>query len=256
MFRYFIAFLVASGLPILQVNHFCSLAFMEYLCENNFSPANIHNYLAGIRAQFIVYNPDTSPLPASAATVFSQIKINRPLQPKAHTFVDIDLLTFLISLCDAFQDALVYKTLLLVAYFSFLRLSNLLPHTVGSFDPTRQLARGDILFSNEGVTLLIKWSKTLQSRSDIRTIPLPWLKNTPLCPVTSLQTLLQKQSGSSDQPVFWISRCHGLVPLNDFVTRKFLTRLLHILHFLPKLTFHDFRCSGSTWAFYHGDPLH
>ena len=165
---------------LFQVSHFCLLAFMEYLCQNNFSPANIHNYLAGIRALFIIYNLDTSSFQHQQLQFFyKSMKINRPLPPKAHTYIDIDLLNSLVSLWDAIQDAIVYKALLLVAYFSFLRLSNRLPHTVGSFHPTRQLARGDILFSNEGATLLIKCYKTLQSRSDIRTIPLPWLKNSP-----------------------------------------------------------------------------
>ena len=134
-----------------------------------------------------------------------------------------------------------------VAYFSFLRLSNLLPHTVRFFDPIRQLAGGDTLFS-QGATLLVKSSKTLQTRSDIRTIPLSWR-------VTSLKALLLSQVGTSNDPVFRISRSHGLVPLAHSVARKFLTSLSSILHLTPKLTFHNFRRSGATWAFHHGVPL-
>ena len=162
--------------------------------------------------QFIEPNLDTSPFQHQQLQyLYKSIKINRPLQPKNHMYIDIDLLTSWVSLCDAFQDPLVYKTLLLV------RLSNLLPHTVGSFDPTRQLARGDVLFTNEGATLLIKWSKTLQCRTDIRTVIILWLKNSPLCPVTSLYIPFQSQPGSVNQPVFRISRCHGLVSLTDSV---------------------------------------
>ena len=94
MFRDSLAFLVAAVLPTLHVNHFCLLAFMEYLCQNNFSPANIHNYLAGLRAQFMVYILDSN--------LHKSMKVNRPLHPKAHTYIDIDLLTSLVSLCHAF----------------------------------------------------------------------------------------------------------------------------------------------------------
>ena len=159
------------------------------------------------------------------------------------------------ALTEAFPSALVYQTLLLVAYFSFLRLSNLLPHTVANFNPTRQLARGDLLFSSEGVTLLIKWSKTLQSRSDIRTTPRPLLKNSPLCAVTALHTLLATYPGSSNDLVFCISRPHALVLLTYSFARKFFNKLSDILRISPKLTFHDFRRSGATWAFHHGVPL-
>ena len=118
VFKDFVALLVATGLPILQVNHFCLLTFMEYLCQNNFSQANIHNYLAGIRAQFIIHYLYTSPYQHQQLQFFrNSMRINRPPKPKTHTYIDIDILTSLVSLCDAFQDSLVYKTLLLVAYF-------------------------------------------------------------------------------------------------------------------------------------------
>ena len=77
MFRDFLAFLVADGLPTFRVNHFCLLAFMEYLYQNQFSPANIHNYMAGLRAQFITYNLDTSPFQHQQLQFFSQICQNQ-----------------------------------------------------------------------------------------------------------------------------------------------------------------------------------
>ena len=96
MFRDFVAFLVAARLSIL--NHFCLLAFMEYLCQNKFSPANIHNYLAGVRTQFIVHNLDTSPFQNQQLQLFHKsIKTNRLLHPKAYTYIDIDLFTYLVS---------------------------------------------------------------------------------------------------------------------------------------------------------------
>ena len=47
MFTDFMAFLVAAGLLPSQVDVHILLAFMEYLCQNNFTPSNISNYLAG-----------------------------------------------------------------------------------------------------------------------------------------------------------------------------------------------------------------
>ena len=93
-----------------------------------FLKLNIHNYLAVLSLLYITLTPRLFNI--STYIVFHKtIKINRPLHPKAHTYIDIHLLTSLVLLCDAFQDALIYKTLLMVADFSFLRLSNLLPHS-------------------------------------------------------------------------------------------------------------------------------
>ena len=81
------------------------------------------------------------------------------------------------------HDALVYKTLLVVAYFSFLRLSNLLPHTVGSFDPSRQLARGHIYFTTEGATLLIELPPLFHrpfNRTHSHSLAVWWIFHLPL----------------------------------------------------------------------------
>ena len=36
-----------------------------------------------------------------------------------------------------------------------MRLSNLLPHSVSTFDHTRQLARGDVIFGQQGAVLVV-----------------------------------------------------------------------------------------------------
>ena len=69
----FIGFLVAAGLPKSQLYHSLLLAFMEYLGRNNISLANIYNYLAGIRAQVIIYNHSS---PTSATTTLPKVKEN------------------------------------------------------------------------------------------------------------------------------------------------------------------------------------
>ena len=59
MFTDFMAFLVAAGLLPSQVDVHILLAFMEYLCQNKFTPSNISNYLAGVRAYCLIYNIPT-----------------------------------------------------------------------------------------------------------------------------------------------------------------------------------------------------
>ena len=58
MFSDFIAFLVVAGLCLTQVSTLQVLAFTEFLYLNRFSPSNIANHLAGIKAMFIIYNLD------------------------------------------------------------------------------------------------------------------------------------------------------------------------------------------------------
>ena len=256
MFRDFLGFLVAAGFHLGQVNHVMLLAFMEYLVLNQISPANISNYLAGIRAQCIVFNLDTVAFQHQQIQYFlKSLKINRPLQPKLHKHIDIQLLTSIVQVADSLQNAQIFKPLYILAYFSFLRLSNILPHTVATFDYTLHLAKGDVIFAEDQVLLIIKWSKTMQNRQQLRTISLPMLGASLLCPVAALDSLLLCSPGDSNQPLFQISRVRAQVPLTDSVARRHLRTVSTVLKLSPHLTFHDFRRSGATWAFQHGVPL-
>ena len=62
MFKEFLAFLVAAGLSLTQVNSPIILAFLEYLAENGLNSDNIVNYLTALRAMFITYSISTKPL--------------------------------------------------------------------------------------------------------------------------------------------------------------------------------------------------
>ena len=132
-------------------------------------------------------------------------------------------------------------------FFSFLRLSNILPHTTHSFDATRQLARGDFITQDQGGLLLIKWSKTIQNRGDTVTLPLPCLGSSPLCPIAALTLMVQMFPTEQNDPLFLLPRKRGLVPLTDSVARKHLKAVSLALGIAPPLTFHAFRRAGASW---------
>ena len=173
MFHDFLGFLVAAGLSIYQVTVVTLLAFMESLVEQDFSVSNVVNYMAGIRSYFIIYGLNTSPFKDQRLQLFQRsLKYTRRF----------DLLLDILSAAGTLHLPIIYRPLYLLSFFSFLRLSNILPHTSKTFDPTRQLCRGDLIFSKDSIVIIIKWSKTIQNRRDTATISVPSLGNSPLCP--------------------------------------------------------------------------
>ena len=120
----------------------------------------------------------------------------------------------------------------------------MLPHAITSFDPTRQLAIGDVIFSHHAATIIIKWSKTLQDKSKIHTIALPYLRAYVLCLIQALQEMLSLLPGESNVSLFRIPRSHGLVPLKDSVARRHLKSVSHILGLNPSLTWK----SDAVWS--------
>ena len=147
---------------------------------------------------------------------------------------------------------MVFKSLYLFAFFSFLRSSNLLPHVATKFDHTRHLCRGDVIFDPHASIIVVKWSKTLQDRHKIATIAVPYLGDNLLCPVTAFKNLLMLTSSSNNNPLFQICKAGVWQPLTDSQARKHLKSLCLQLQLQKHFSFHDFRWGGASWAFNDG----
>ena len=114
----------------------------------------------------------------------------------------------------------IYKALYLVAFFSFLHISNLVPHSIQVYSPIHQLAQGDLIFAPVGVHIITKWTKTLQSRDKIKILKLPSLGSNPLCPVSSVKALLLLVLKGKDLPVFQVKSNLTWCPLTDTKGRR------------------------------------
>ena len=256
MWSDFQAFLVAAGLLTPKVNTHILLAFMEYLYANFQSKSNIANYISAIRAFHIIYGLPTDPFKDECLSLFlKSIQISAPLTLKTQQLIDIDMLQAIIHQSDTMEYSLVFKPLYLTCFFSFLRISNILPHSVHSFDSTRQLARGDFITHQQKGLLLIKWSKTIQNHRDTVTLPLLFLGSSDLCPISALTAMIQAIPALSNDPLFILPRKNGPTTLTDSVARKHLKTVSVALAITPPLTFHAFRKAGASWAFHNGVPL-
>ena len=167
MWSDFQAFRVAAGLLTSQVNTHILLVFMEYLYGNAQSKSNISNYMAAIRAFHIIYGLPTHCFRDERLSLFlKSIQNSAPLTYKMSSLIEIEILHAIIQECNNMENPLIFRPLYLTCFFSFLRLSNILPHTAHSFDFTRQLAHGDFITQEQGGLLLIKWSKTIQNHRE------------------------------------------------------------------------------------------
>ena len=256
MWHDFILYQVAAGLPSSQVDTQILLSFMEFLCQNGHSKPNIANYMAAVRTLFMLHGFFTESFRDQRIQLYLKaLKINAPFQPTIRPTLDIQKLQSLLKYCDSVPYSMTFKPLYLTCFFSFLRLSNILPHSVATFDYTRHLARGDFIKSGEGAVLLLKWSKTIQDRKSTVTIPLPSLGASPLCPIKALDLMIQNIPADPNHPLFLIKNHRGLVPLTDSIARKHLKKACAALQIYPSLTFHAFRRAGASWAFSQGVPL-
>ena len=148
------------------------------------SVSQMANYLSAIKSTFTIYGLDVSCFTDQRLKLYQRaVQIHAPLSVKLNKIIDIALLKQIVHQCDLTYMGQIFKAIYLLSFFSFLRLSNLVPHCVGAFSPLRHLARGDLIFKPEKVIVMIKWSKTMQKNNQLKLISIPRLAKSPICPV-------------------------------------------------------------------------
>ena len=116
----------------------------------------------------------------------------------------------------------IFKTVYLLNFFSFLRLSNLVPHCVGDFSPLMHLARGDAIFKPGKTVVLIKLSKTMQKNNQIKLISVPRLLKSPICQVGAISNALALAAKGSNLPLLQVKSDSDWVPLTDIKVSRYL----------------------------------
>ena len=143
----------------------------------------------------------------------------------------------------------MYRAAFLLAFFAFLRMSNIAPHSKSKCDPLHHILRQDVLFLHPGAHILLKWTKALQDSSAHHFVQIPQLANPHLCPVKAIQELMQSRPLPPHAPLF-VHRNSPHYPVIDTTIRDALKTVLTHIHIpIRGHGFHSFRRSGATVAF-------
>ena len=137
----------------------------------------------------------------------------------------------------------VYKAVFLLAYFGFIRLSNLVTASPSTFDSTRHFLWDDVIYCEMD-----------QSSTKYQVVQIPILSPSPLCPVSALKVLLASSPSSSSKPLFTLTYPNSQTLLTaPMIT---LSRLLSNMGLNPShYGFHAFRKCAVFWAADHDVPL-
>ena len=123
---------------------------------------------------------------------------------------------------------LCMKALFLIAFFSLLRKSNLVPLARAQVSSSSGcfLRRRDLLFTPDGVVLRVFKTKTLQFNERVLEIPLPHIPNSIFCPVQALKEYLAVTHVDPDMPLFCLPSGGHMCPIYAHYLTSFLKVLL------------------------------
>ena len=224
------------------------LSFLECLLCNKCFVAMISNYVSAIKACFVLYDLPFHILDHPKIKYFQKsLKINRPLTLTSHNIIDLACLERISVASHDFTCGQVLRAVFLTGFFS-----NLAPHSLAGFDTSRHLTGQDVFFTKKLVKVLIKWSKTIQTRDVVQVVSLPKLKNKLICPFQALKALESLYPMSVDQCAFQVKMQSGWQPIMDSKVRKSLKSIKMTLGLYPHFyTFHSFRRSGQPSPIMH-----
>ena len=222
---------------------------MEFLYQNSILPKVISRYISSIHSKAQFYGWDTSATshPAVCRYICS-ISINSRFNPTPRGIFDIPTLYKLSISCDILPDPILFRAIFLTAFYGFLRMSNIAPHSSSKFNPDFHFLMQDVIFAPPGAHLLIKWTKTLQNHKAHHWIQLPSIRNHFLCPVRALQALLASRLRPPPAPLF--ANNYPYTPIIDTHIRDALKEVLvHRNISATERGLHTFKQSGATLAF-------
>ena len=104
--------------------------------------------------------------------------------------------------------------------------------------------------------IILKWSKTIQSRDKVHLLTLPRVKGSKLCPFNACRQALSLYSPMGNDPLFQYKVGSVWLVLTDTRIRKCLSKI-NMNMGLPKnyFTFYAFRRSGATLAYKSQVPV-
>ena len=146
MFRLVLAFLVFMNIQMSKVSPLIILAYLQFLEFSDFhhQPWQITYHLS-IKTTFSLYGLSTQPFADPRIKCFQKVMVLHKLfKVQLKKVIDIPTLQLIVRLCDTTYMGQVFKAVYTVAFFSFLRLSNLVPHSQ-LYSPLYQLARGHVI---------------------------------------------------------------------------------------------------------------
>ncbi|CAC5379411.1 unnamed protein product [Mytilus coruscus] len=136
-----------------------------------------------------------------------------------------------------------------------LRASNLVSRSSTSFNSREQLIRENVVVSEKGILLLLKWSKSRQDHDYTHQVSLCCSAEPLICPVRAYKHLVSLIPGDKNAPVFALHVNGKLLPLSRSVLLDRFRELIVLIGLDPSVySFHSLRHGGATLATKAGIP--
>jgi hypothetical protein len=165
------------------------------------------------------------------------------------------LIVFIVLLNNAKNQPfyVFLKFAVLLAFLAMFRISNI---ACISFDVLKNITRGDIVKTSNGLSITVKWSKTLQSYRQVAIVNVPQISGSELCPVAAFHELTARYPVDNNMPLLAYQVASKTFIVNRNVLQTMLNQAAIRSNIIRHdITFHIFWRSVASIAFAAGIPF-
>jgi integrase len=249
-------FCIFYDLPFPIVSVLTLLTFVEFLADNNLSPATISNYLSSCKSKFksmglAIENFNNHLLKLSIRSLYK----NAVVKYKKKYIVNIEQFQQLILAMQDHPLYVFYKMAMLLGFLGMFRISNVANISFKQFDCKKHFTRGDIQLTQQCLKIILKWSKTLQNYTQGAEVTLPALQSSQLCPVQTFQILQHNFPVPYNYPLLSYKSGTRAHMFTRSMLQKMLKQAALKCNIQHQISFHILRRSAASLAFASGVPL-
>ena len=250
--KLFIMFCIYFRFKLLPASVESLCLYAQFLSRTMRATDSIRNYLSGVRTLHVLCNVQyLGKDSVELKLMLRGLARKKPHMTKQAAPLSPNILVRLLQYLD-FNKAFdcTMWALLLLAFFTMSRKSNLVVTGAEKFNPEKQLCRSDVLVGSDGLLVTFRWSKTNQFGARKHVVPLLAIPESPLCPVRAYKSMLNMCPGEPNDPAFFITAIRSKRPVTYYLLQKFIKKGVSQLGLDPKaFSSHSLRRAGATWAF-------
>ena len=250
-YRAFLLFCLYYNLPHLPTNADTVALYVQFLKRTFVSMTSVKNYINRAKTLHLTLGLPFPEADYSFRLLIKGLTRLHPHEEKRALPITPVILLKLYDVMDLTQP--LHASLwccFLTAFFLFARKSTMLPPTPATFSIRKHLTRGNFSRSEEGLLVLVKWSKTLQFGERHLLVPLLVIPGSVLCPCRAFDHMVSLIPADKLSPAFlhrvgtsWVSVGHTVFVNN-------LRALLRLAGVDARgYTGHSFRRGGASCAF-------
>ena len=151
----------------------------------------------------------------------------------------------MIDIQDPTQVAFINAVI--IGFMATLRRSNICPPSPQDFDPQKHLRRRDIIFTPEGMIVVLRWTKTNQDSSKLYKIPIAFSGDPAFDPPVIFKSFIDSYPVYPDDPCFAFYVGQKLFMLTHSDLARMLSRFLTAIGVeSAAYTTHSIRKGGTT----------